>query len=551
MSLEHFIHLSSRFRHETVSHPFVLFLTLFAIVRVLGFGSRRSWTDGAGDARPILLTFTTLILGVYLALVCWYLAQEQYADPAEPTIAAVAWLFRIGQPIYHAVDSPERYSHIYGPMAFIIPSWSLAVFGAGIRSSKIPGAVAAVAALAVVFTLVYRVAGRRQALFLTGVLAGLCLMFQNYTFWIRPDSIQFLSAAVALFAVVATTGAVIPGLLLGAATGLLIGLKITGGLYAVPAFALLLARRRCRPILVAVVVACVVAAAPFALDGQVSFSNYMRWIRISAANGIELRALRVNVEWALFLLLPLLSLGRTSPGSEQRALGWGLAGSMLIAVCAASKPGAGPYHLIPFLPVVMYVTALALHEHAASRREGSTHAAGVAAFIGSMAIVAFLQTSYFVWTASRTPGTPVVQDITRFAELHPTASIQMGYSDVNEALTFVRPVLVFRQGSYLLDAPAIQEFQMSGVELPSGTIRAIEDCRIDIWLIASGGEPFSIRNRYPVTGLAPLFDPQFRLAFLRTYRRESSTQFFDVWVCAIKDAADRRQRRGRFGEVSP
>ena len=147
--------------------------------------------------------------------------------PRGATIAAVAWLFRIGQPIYHALDSPERYSHIYGPMAFIIPSWSLAVFGAGIRSSKIPGAVSAVAALAVVFTVVYRLAGPRQALFLAGVLAGLCLMFQNYTFWIRPDPIQFLSAAAALFAVVAMPAGD-PGLLLGAATGLLIGLKITG-----------------------------------------------------------------------------------------------------------------------------------------------------------------------------------------------------------------------------------------------------------------------------------------------------------------------------------
>ena len=531
MSLEHFIHLSSRFRYETVSHPFVLFLALFAIVRVLGFGYRRPRADGVDNARPILLTLTTLTLGVYLALVCWYLGREQYADPAEPTIAAVAWLFRLGQPIYHALDSPERYSHIYGPMAFIIPSWSLAVVGAGIRSSKIPGAVAAVAALAIVFALVYRVAGRRLALFLTGVLAGLCLMFQHYTFWIRPDSIQFLSAAVALFAVVATAVPVITGPLLGIATGLLIGLKITGGLYAVPAFALLLARRRYRSILVAASVTCAVATAPFLLH-EVSFSNYLRWIRISAGNGLELRALRGNFEWALFLLLPLLPmLGRRSVGSEERMLGWSLAGSMPIVACAASKPGAGPYHLIPFLPAVIYATALVLHESAPSRRETANHAAGVAAFLGSMAIVAFFQTSYFVWSASRTPGAPVVQDITRFAELHPTASIQMGYSDVNEALTFVRPVLVFRQGSYLLDAPAIQEFQMSGIELPAATIRAIEDCQVDSWLIAKGGQPFLLPNRYPLTGHAPIFDAPFRLAFLRTYRRTSSTQFFDVWEC--------------------
>ena len=109
--------------------------------------------------------------------------------------AAIAWLFRVGQPIYHALDSPERYAHIYGPMAFIIPSWSLGIFGACIRASKIPGAFAAVGALGLVFTLVYRIAGGRQALTLTGVLAGLCLMFQHYTFWIRPDSLLFVSQA--------------------------------------------------------------------------------------------------------------------------------------------------------------------------------------------------------------------------------------------------------------------------------------------------------------------------------------------------------------------
>lgn len=532
MSLEDFIKLSSAWRHETASHPLVLFLALFAIIRIIGFGSRHAWSRDTGDARAILLPFTTLTLGVYLALVCWYLVQEQYADPAEPTIAAVAWLLRVGQPIYHALDSPERYSHIYGPLAFIIPSWSLALLGASIRASKIPGAVAAVAALVIVFALARGAAGRRNALVLTGVLAGLCLMFQNYTFWIRPDSLQLLGAATALFAVVAMGGAVIPGVVLGVATGLLIGLKITGAFYAVPAFALLLARRRYRSIIVAVLVACVVTVAPVVND-EVSFSNYMRWIRISAGNGIQLRGLRVNVEWALFLLLPLLpTLGRRSVRPEDRWLGWSLVGAMLVIVCAASKPGAGPYHLIPFLPVVIYGTGLALQRIPETGGEDSNHAAGVVAFLGSMAIVAFFQTSYFVWSASRIPGTPVVEDITRFAALHPSARIEMGYSDVNEALTFVRPILVFRQGEYLLDAPAIQEYQMSGVELPGATLRAIEECQVDIWLIAKGGQPFMIRNRYPATGYAPIFDPQFRLAFLNTYRRASATQYFDVWECS-------------------
>ena len=83
MSLEHFISVSSRLRHETASHPFVLFLTLFAIIRILGFGYRRHSSNDAGNARPILLTLTTLTLGVYLALVCWYLAQEHLHATAQ------------------------------------------------------------------------------------------------------------------------------------------------------------------------------------------------------------------------------------------------------------------------------------------------------------------------------------------------------------------------------------------------------------------------------------------------------------------------------------
>ena len=60
MSLEHLINLSSLPRYETASHPLLLFLTLFAIARIVGPGFRNHWSRDAGDPRPILLTLTTL-----------------------------------------------------------------------------------------------------------------------------------------------------------------------------------------------------------------------------------------------------------------------------------------------------------------------------------------------------------------------------------------------------------------------------------------------------------------------------------------------------------
>jgi hypothetical protein len=50
-------------------------------------------------------------------------------------------------------------------------------------------------------------------------------------------------------------------------------------------------------------------------------------------------------------------------------------------------------------------------------------------------------------------------------------------------------------------------------------------------MIARGAEPFSLRNRYPSTGHAPLFTDAMRQTFLAAYARTSSTEYFDVWTC--------------------
>ena len=73
---------------------------------------------------------------------------------------------------------------------------------------------------------------------------------------------------------------------------------------------------------------------------------------------------------------------------------------------------------------------------------------------------------------------------------------------------------------------------MSGVELPAGTIQQSRTVGRHL-AYRQGGQPFSIRNRYPVTGLARIH-PQFRLAFLRRTGGVLHT-VFDVWVCAARD----------------
>jgi len=113
-----------------------------------------------------------------------------FFDNAEPTIPGVAWLFHIARPLYHAADSPERYSHVYGPLAFISHGWILALLGPGIRVSKSRGIAAGVGSLAILYVLLRRVATWRRALVLTGVCALELLLFRHYSYWIRPARLR-------------------------------------------------------------------------------------------------------------------------------------------------------------------------------------------------------------------------------------------------------------------------------------------------------------------------------------------------------------------------
>jgi hypothetical protein len=518
-------------RQEAGNRPLMLFLTLLLVFAVAGARTKAS----AELRRPLsegLVALAVLGIAVYVTLALWYLVYPQYSDAAEPTIAAVAWVFERGRPLYHDINSAERYSHIYGPMAFAIPGWSLEWFGPGILASKIPGTAAGLLSLSITFALAFVASGRRGALLVTGLFAGLCLMFQNVSFWIRPDSLQLLSAAVALLAVVRIRSSYLAGIVLGLATGVLVNLKMTGPLYVIPAVAVALAERRIAPLVVALPTAIVVAAAPFVLYDNVSYANYLQWTALSAHNGLLFSALKQNIEWALFLLVPLVpALVKPPDSAVERWLPVSLAAAIAVVVLAASKPGAGAYHLLPFLPALAYAMSLMLRWTPSDPHTARHRRLGIAAYLIAVVVVASLQIVYFAWSATRTPGRRLAEDLTRFAALHQSERIEMGYSADDGAFAYVRPILVFRTGAYLLDAPAIQEHQMSGLELPRATFDAIQRCDVDSWLIPRGATPFSSRNAYPSTGHAPLFPDAFRAIFNATYHRVETTNYFDVWSC--------------------
>jgi hypothetical protein len=522
-------------RIRFAGRPLLLTLAFVIVIALV----RRSWPRAATASaeRTIwraLGAVSAAGLIAYVAMAIYYAQDTHYYDHAEPTMTAVGWLFAVGKPVYHAIDAPERYAHMYGPLAFIAHGAWMRLTGPGIVASKWLGAVAAIASIALVYLSIRTRVDRGRTIALTGCCALAYLMFGNRTFWTRPEPLQLLCMSAGLYAAVAARG-LVAAMVVGVTAGVMLNLKITGPLYTLPIVALLYARNGAGAVVGAGATALAVALLPFAFP-NVSLDSYLLWVRLSARNGLLLSTLRLNIEWAAFFLLPVLLSHRACLDEAPKVRGRNTTrASLLVGMCgvvlAASKPGAAVYHLVPFLPVIFYLTSAQLQ--AAERSTDRSVVAAAAGLVATLALLALVQQAAFVRVFAARTHDSEAADIREFLAAHPRSNVQMGYGR-DDRLTFVRPLTVFHSGSYLIDAPAVQEHQLSGIDIAPSTVQTIRACVVDYWLIPQGQAPFTGPNVYPAMLLKPLFSEDFRRAFLDTYVVEIRTRYYDVWACRLR-----------------
>ena len=477
-------------------------------------------------ARTLFLTFALAFLATYIAIVIWYAGTITYFDPAEPTITAVAAALRAGHPLYPAIDAAERYAHVYGPVLFLVHAGTLAVFGSSILVSKAVGAAAAIAALTLSF-LVYRErAGIYAAIIATTICAVVFLAFGNVTFWSRSDPLLIFCVALSLVAT-RLRSRWASMVLLGVTAGVAVNLKVTGIFYLLPAFAMSAVAHGPRAVTLAAGLAAITALAPFALP-HVSIANYVDYLQLSARNGVNAARLRQNAEWLFYFGLPvaaaLWSARRAAEStSHMRALTVTLAPALIVVTLIAAKPGGGPFHLLPFVPVLLY--AVINVPRSAWNPVARTLAL---AFAISAVALAIPRQLIFISTTVARDLTPAVTFIREFADAHPGTSIAVGYSGTS-MMSFARPEAVFRTGDYFLDAPAIQEHNLAGLRLPDATLLALTTCRAE-YLLLPPGNAFQVQSAYYPEGPREVFTEVFRSEFRKRYRFIRS-DLFAVWQC--------------------
>lgn len=537
----------------------LLIHTIFPLMAVLaivfGFlqwqfpGLSRRVATWFGGRFWVSLSVTVLV--VYTAALGCSLYLPMVIDFIEASVASLSFIALHGRPVYTQLQDVHRTSLLYGPLCYLPYSAALAIFGPGIASLK--GAVLFfnLALFAVLWFAFRRVAGRTETLVALAFIAGAQMMLQMTPFLIRGDAALALAVACGFLAAGSRRTALAVGLF-ALSCAYAIDIKFTAVFYFLLPFYLLWRNRGSRPALITATLVPGLVLLPFALP-SISLINYLAWLHEAAHHPLSLKMFAMNVVAASIMLgAPLLVFARYYSTDREAAMAdarqhilpaalflLSIAGSLL----TGSKLGAGRPHLNPTFIVAAYVAAVLWKKCNAPppNKEILTFAAVTYTLLLVIPAAAQLRDMWDICVLRRGFAQSASADIDGILRSHPGQRIEMGYDQAQDGtpvdgLTSLSPQLVFAGEPETINVGAMFDMGLSGLPIPPSTVKYIQTCQTQVWLIPRGNAPFTTLNLYaqeaPRRFADPhLFSPEFRNAFYATYRKTASSRYYDLWTC--------------------
>lgn len=354
----------------------------------------------------------------------------------------------------------------------------------------------------------------------------------------RDDSFMFLCVAAGFFFVQRRETA---WQLWGVAVslGILINLKIHGGIYFLPVLVLYAKQHSRGKVLQVLLVSLLVAALPF-LFPAISLINYLGWLRQAAIHGFSSKLFGENISYTLLLLAMFWATGelfRVRWMNFRRLYQAEILACLIAALCVTiigAKHGSGNYHLIPLIPVWAYFISLLLQQVPDAKRSGRHKKAAAITFLLLifLAGASGINSERRLWEKIQNHPelNHIVAEIRDIENMYQGKTIEIGYGGdrhYGEYRQFI-PLLVFDGHPYLVDSATLMDTRLSGLKMSPAALQAMEDGTVQIWLIPHGAEPFSLHSYYHSSQF--VFEEEFRRVFAENYVLVQQNQYFDVWA---------------------
>lgn len=529
---------------------FILVTLVYFIINILSYRLIKSKLSIPNV--KISLIVSHILITNYIFLLVFYATHNNFFDHAEANIATVSWLFQIGKPIYHELESPERYSIPYGPMLYVINGFFLSLLKPSIFSAKIGGTLAGGLSLLLIFYTLKKLVGSQIATFCLGYISLIFISTYFYfaaaTFWNRSDSFLLMFVSLGLLTVVRTTSwlAILCSSL---CIGISVNLKIHAIFYFLPIYILLYFRHKFSSLLFSILASLSLAIFPFIFLPQVSLKNYMLWLQEFGSQGLSLNLLKGNIVWSIYLLAPILFLFIYFRVINQNEFNifiekhkyfiFSLFISLLGVAVIGSKQGAGMNHLLPFVPTEAYLFALTLSQAMAVEKKQifqdinkyyyCFYISLICALLSVTLVRGTINASKLIELSIKYQNEPI-QEINKVVKSYQGITIGMGYGGDYD-LTYYRPILAYHGNPYLLDAVSMMDSEFLGKETPIATLKALSSCQTDLWLIPKGSSPFELYNYF---NQRQVFSEKLKSTFLLNYELRNHTKHYNLWFCKTK-----------------
>ena len=467
-----------------------------------------------------------IILALALSLAVGYLIFPNYFDHAEPTVATIGQIVQAGGLAYPSGDQWQFMGLIYGPGIYLSNSIAMLV-GDPILGSKLPGVLAYVVSLLVLW--------HRLPSHIARSALVLIFFFYEFGFWNRPESYLLLLNTLAVALVIKSPSWSLLG------TGLLDGIattfKFTGFLFFIPVTLLLLMQGHSwRQLWVAIVAGLAVALAPYALS-SFSLANHLAYVESLASQTLSAGLFHRNLAYSLFSILPIAWLWTGMSKGTSSKHHYGVMILVVIAteflVCVlASKPGAGPHHLLPGLPIKLWLIYELTHSQEVKGHR-SLRFLGLVLWSMSLYYISYgypkFLKNYFV-SVDYLEGQYKARNEFHYL-LKKFPNLYVGVTDskhANYALSFFRPYAFGPDYVDRLDPVAFMEVSFTTNVDDRRFVSKIETCSYPNIILPSNGEPFTLLNFYTNQ---TLFSDELRSVFAREYRLIEKGTYFNVFEC--------------------
>jgi hypothetical protein len=471
-----------------------------------------------------------------------YLFCPRFFDHVEATISNVALAFNRGHEIYTSLDSPFRYSVLYGPISFLVNAWAQTIliwssFNV-IWISKFVGIINLALTLVSVLWLLHSLSVRSlvfNLIFFGAVCSGF-LNFDMHSYWNRPDSFLIMFVALGLLMSLQLRKAIEKNIKLvlffsfifGSLLGLAGGSKAHAILYFFPLFVFAfevenfrISKNRLSILffsLAAVgVSALLFTIAPFLIRG-VSFEHFLVWLSNASKHGISFYKFFENLTFFAALVIPMY-IFRFTKAHRLTFLALVTCGAIMSVL--ASKPGAGTHHFIPFIiPIFFWSYMLYLKDPFRNNRAAAALLIALyfGAFESQRSVLRFFKTI---------PEQRLEQsELTSLAAKY--KNLEMGYNDVDfYDQSFYESEFIQNGGPLLFDGGAIMDMTAASQVIPQATYDILNTCKIN-FILPHSGIPWGLKVFF--TG-QDVFDSKWKDLFHSRYQVSESGTHYDVYTC--------------------